>query len=67
LSASETSIIVGLESPIGAVAAVVVGREVFTVPMVVGGLLVVLAVMLIDVVPKTIAKKKAKNTPQDTN
>ena len=67
LSASETSIIVGLESPIGAVAAVVVGREVFSVPMVIGGLLVVLAVMLIDVVPKTIAKKKAKNTPKDTN
>lgn len=57
LNPTETSLIMACESPIGAVLSVLLLIEPFSWQMVVGGALVVIAVILVEVVPHLIDKK----------
>lgn len=59
LSSGETALIMGCESPVGALVSLVVGLDVFGWNIVVGGLLVVAAVVLVEVVPAL--RKKEEN------
>lgn len=67
LSPTETSIIIGCESPIGAVCSVIAGREALTWQICVGGLFVLAAVVLIEILPTVINKRQAvsENTQSD--
>lgn len=64
LNSSETALIMGCESPIGAVISLLVGSDVFSWNMLVGGLMVILAVALVEIVP-TLGKKKSTQNTQD--
>lgn len=63
LSPSETSLLMACESPIGAIISVIVGSELLTWNTVVGGLLIVCAVLVVEVLPLLIDKNKT-NTQQ---
>lgn len=67
LSPTETSIIIGCESPIGAVCSVIACREALTWQICVGGLFVLAAVVLIEILPTVINKRQAvsENTQSD--
>lgn len=58
LTSAETSIVLACESPIGAVISVVAGVEAFMWNTAVGGILVLSAVVLIEIAPHFIAKRK---------
>lgn len=58
LSSGETALIMGCESPVGAVVSLIVGLDAFGWNIVVGGLLVVTAVALVEVVPTLHKKEK---------
>lgn len=64
VNSSETALIMGCESPIGAVISLLVGSDVFSWNMLVGGLMVILAVALVEIVP-TLGKKKSTQNTQD--
>lgn len=64
ITPTETSIILACESPIGAVISIVAGVEAFVWNTAVGGILVIAAVVIIEVVPYLIAKRKAKKDAQ---
>ena len=57
LSSSETALIMGCESPVGAVLSLIAGIDVFSWNMLAGGLMVIAAVVLVEVLP-TLGKKK---------
>lgn len=60
LSPSETSLLMACESPIGAVLSVAIGMEPFLWQTAVGGVLVVVAVILVETVPPLTKKYKEK-------
>ena len=60
VSPTETSILMACESPIGAVLSLLVGLDVFAWTIPVGGGLVLAAVVLVEVVPSILAKKREK-------
>ena len=64
LSSGETALIMGCESPIGAVLSLIVGADEFGWNIVIGGLLVIAAVVLVEVVP-ALSKKSASVDEQD--
>lgn len=61
---TETSIILACESPIGAIISIVAGVEPFVWNTAVGCVLVIAAVVIIEIVPYFIAKRKAKKDAQ---
>lgn len=60
LNSSETALIMGCESPVGAVLSLIAGIDVFSWNMLAGGLMVIAAVVLVEVLP-TLGKKKTAN------
>ena len=66
LNATETSLILACESPIGAVLSMALLIEPFAWQTVVGGVLVIVAVVLVEVVPHLINKKHRAGDPTDT-
>ena len=62
LNATETSLILACESPIGAFLSMIIAIEPFSWQTIVGGLLVIAAVILVEVIP-TITCKKVKQPP----
>ena len=60
VSPSQTSLILACETPIGAIISIVVGIDAFSWNIIVGGLLVVIAVFLIEFAPIWWEKLKAK-------
>ncbi len=66
LSATETSIVVACESPIGAILSVASGMEAWSWNLFVGGSLVFGAVVLVEVLP-TIAKKAKRTASAETD
>ena len=67
LSPTETSILMGCESPFGAILSLIVGLDVFSWTIPVGGGLVIAAVVLVEVVPKWITKRKEQNEANQEN
>lgn len=63
LTATETSLIMACESPIGAFLSMILLIEAFSWKTVVGGLLVLIAVVLVEVVPTIHCKIRKKTTP----
>lgn len=61
VSPSESSMLLACESPIGAVISLAIGSDEFSWTIIVGGLLVVAAVTLVEIVPAAINKKKEVN------
>lgn len=61
VSPTETSLLMACESPLGAVLSLLVGLDVFAWTIPVGGCLVLAAVVLVEVVPHLIEKRKDKN------
>lgn len=59
LSPTETSVLIGCESPVGAILSVSLGLEPLTWQICVGGALVLVAVVLIEILPTVINKKTA--------
>ena len=66
LSPTETSLLLACESPIGAILSVAVGMESFVWQTAVGGVLVVAAVLLVELVPSLAAKRKAARNANDS-
>ena len=64
LTSTETSLILACESPIGAFLSMILAVEPFSWQTVIGGLLVIIAVILVEVAPHLI-DKAVKSTPQD--
>ena len=58
VSSTETSILMGCESPFGAILSLIVGLDVFSWTIPVGGGLVVAAVVLVEIVPNLINRRK---------
>lgn len=58
LTSSETSLIMVCESPIGALISVLLGRDLFTWQLAVGGLLIITAVFMVEIIPSLLAKKE---------
>lgn len=58
LAPTETSLILACESPIGAALSMAIGQEPFLWGTVAGGLLVVAAVVLVEIAPSMVAKRK---------
>ena len=58
VSPTETSILMGCESPIGAVLSLIVGLDTFSWTIPVGGGLVIAALVLVEVVPSLVEKRK---------
>lgn len=72
VSSTETSILMGCESPFGAILSLIVGLDVFSWTIPVGGGLVVAAVVLVEIVPNLITKHKSNEAmtaevSQETN
>lgn len=67
LKPSETSLILACESPVGAILSVAVGIEPFLWQTAVGGLLVVGAVVLVELVPNLFRKYARKKISEDTS
>ncbi len=65
LSPSEASLIMACESPIGAALSVAVGLEPLQWSTVVGGVMVVSAVVLVEILPNLLRKKGRAVTPND--
>lgn len=63
LTPSETSLILAWESPLGAILSVIVGAEPFLWQTLVGGLMVIAAVVPVELVPTLCAKRK-RSAPQ---
>lgn len=57
LAPTETSIILACESPIGAIVSIIVGIEMFKWNTAVGGVLIVFAVLIIELIPNLSAKR----------
>ena len=60
INATETSLIMACESPIGAFLSMILGIELFNWQTVVGGVLVIAAVILVEVVPGILTKKTSQ-------
>ena len=68
LTATETSLILACESPIGALLSLILLIEPFSWQMIVGGVLVIAAVIIVEVVPTVKRKKRlADQTTNETN
>ncbi len=66
LSPSETSLILSCESPIGAFISMLIGMEPFAWQTIAGGLLVICAVVLVELVPELHRKRRhADDSPTD--
>lgn len=61
ISPSQTSLILACETPIGAIASIIVGIDLFSWNIVIGGILVVVAVFIIEFAP-VLANKLLKRT-----
>ena len=71
LAATETSIILACECPVGAIFSIAIGQDALSWQICVGGLLVIASVVLIEVLPNVLQHKKASatnalDTTQDT-
>lgn len=64
ISPTQTSLILACESPIGAVISIIAGVETFVWNMAVGGALVVVAVVIIEVAPMLCAKRRSNKKQQ---
>lgn len=64
LPPTETSVILACESPLGAIISVLAGIEAFVWNTAVGGVLVIAAVVIIEVVPYLLQKSKEKREQQ---
>ena len=62
VSPAETSLLMACESPIGAILSLIVGLDIFSWTIPVGGGLVIIAVVLVEIVPSMIAKRKANDS-----
>ena len=62
VSPTETSILMACESPLGAVLSLIVGLDVFAWTIPVGGGLVIAAVVLVEIVPNLVSKRKQERT-----
>lgn len=60
ISPAETSLLMACESPVGAILSLLVGLDVFSWTIPVGGGLVIVAVVLVEIIPNVIAKRKLK-------
>lgn len=58
---TETSIILACECPVGAIVSVAIGEDVLSWQIGVGGFLVIASVVIIEVLPNLLNRKKAKN------
>lgn len=65
MPSSETALILGCESPIGAVISIAVGLDTFSWNIVIGGLLVIAAVVLVEVVPQIVSEKGQEKQPDE--
>ena len=65
VSPTQTSIIMACESPIGAIISLIVGLDVLTWTIPVGGCLVVAAVVLVEVIPCIVNKRQQKKEQQN--
>lgn len=59
---TETSLILACESPIGAIISVIIGADTFSWTIVVGGLFVLAAIVLVEIVPMYLQKRKSNVT-----
>lgn len=66
LNATETSLIMACESPIGAFLSMILAIEPFAWQTIVGGVLVITAVILVEVVPRLADKKRLLDTGDKT-
>lgn len=67
-SPTETSLILACESPVGATISIIIGADTFSWTIVVGGLLVLAAIALVEIIPLYMQKRKhgdAVETPAD--
>lgn len=62
LSPAETSLILSTESVVGGIISVLAGRDVLSWSLIVGGILVTLALVLVEVVPVIKRKRNKKNS-----
>lgn len=60
ISPAETSLLMACESPVGAILSLIVGLDIFSWTIPVGGGLVIVAVVLVEIIPSMIAKRKEK-------
>ena len=67
VSPTETSIVLACESPIGAALSLAVGLDAFSWTIPVGGGLVIAAVVLVEIVPELINKRKQKQTEKSSS
>ena len=70
ISPTEISIIMACESPIGAILAISIGDDKLTWSIVVGGLLVIAAVVIIEILPQLVKKRmrtSSTNTEDNTD
>lgn len=65
LAPTETSIILACESPLGMLISVIVGAEIFIWNTAVGGALVIVAVLIMEIVPNILEKRKQLKTPNN--
>lgn len=65
LNSSETALIMGCESPVGAALSLIAGLDVFSWNMFVGGLLVIAAVVLVEVLPTLTKPRKDDSADHD--
>ncbi|MCM1289343.1 MAG: DMT family transporter [Corallococcus sp.] len=66
LSPTETSIILACECPVGAVISVALGEDALSWQICVGGILVIASVILIEVLPNVLERKKSKIAVNET-
>ncbi len=67
LTSSETSLILGCESPIGAIISILIGLDTFTWGIVIGGMLVFVGVIVVEVLPNVVKKKSPAITTADVD
>ena len=66
LSSTETSLVLACESPIGALISIIAGVETFVWTTVVGGMMVIAAVLIIEFIPRLSARRKLNEPSVDT-
>lgn len=64
IPSAETALVLGCESPIGAIISIALGLDAFGWNIVCGGILVILSVILVEVVPQIKAKRKNNDLPE---
>ena len=67
LSPTEVTIVMACESPVGMVLSLIIGLDVFSWTLPVGGGLVIAAVLLVEVVPNLLSKRKRQKVDQNSH